>query len=87
MNFQWISLKNVHILSSLKVIFIDFSLLIHTSVADLGCLTRFRLSGRDLLVIMSSFSCIDRHVEKGLGDKIAYYWVGNDPKDKGQVRE
>jgi hypothetical protein len=26
-------------------------------------------------------------VEKGLGDKIAYYWVGNDPKDKGQVRK
>ncbi len=26
-------------------------------------------------------------MEKGLGDKIAYYWVGNDPKDKGQVRK
>jgi hypothetical protein len=36
---------------------------------------------------MLSFPSIDRHVEKGLGDKIAYYWVGNDPKDKGQVRE
>jgi hypothetical protein len=36
---------------------------------------------------MSSILFKDRHVEKGLGDKIAYYWVGNDPKDKGQVRE
>jgi len=23
-----------------------------------------------------SYNCIDRHVERGLGDKVAYYWIG-----------
>jgi acyl-coenzyme A synthetase/AMP-(fatty) acid ligase len=35
--------------------------------------------------VKNTLLCKDRHVEKGLGDKIAFYWVGNDPKDKGEV--
>ncbi|XP_023330086.1 acetyl-coenzyme A synthetase isoform X2 [Eurytemora carolleeae] len=31
------------------------------------------------------YNALDRNVEAGLGDKIAFYWVGNDPADKGQI--
>ena len=24
----------------------------------------------------ASYNCVDRHVENGLGDKVAYHWVG-----------
>ena len=23
-----------------------------------------------------SYNCVDRHVERGLGDKVAYHWIG-----------
>jgi len=32
----------------------------------------------------AAYNCVDRHVEKGLGDKVAYHWVGepeNDTRD------
>ena len=28
------------------------------------------------------YNCVDRHVENGLGDKVAYYWEGENPADK-----
>ena len=28
------------------------------------------------------YNALDRNVEAGLGDKIAFHWVGNDPADK-----
>ena len=28
-----------------------------------------------------SYNCLDRHVESGLGDKIALIWEGNNPED------
>lgn len=31
------------------------------------------------------YNCVDIHVDKGLGDKIAFYWAGNDPADKGEI--
>jgi len=31
------------------------------------------------------YNALDRNVESGQGDKIAFYWVGNDPADKGQI--
>ena len=31
-------------------------------------------------------NALDRNVELGHGDKVAFYWVGNEPKDRGQVR-
>lgn len=31
------------------------------------------------------YNALDRNVESGLGDKVAFYWVGNDPQDKGQI--
>jgi len=30
-------------------------------------------------------NALDRNVENGHGDKVAFYWVGNDPKDKGSI--
>ncbi|CAL1543210.1 unnamed protein product [Lymnaea stagnalis] len=32
-----------------------------------------------------SFNMLDRNVEKGLGDKVAFYWEGNDPGDHGKI--
>jgi len=31
------------------------------------------------------YNALDRNVENGLGDKVAFYWVGNNPVDKGQI--
>jgi len=31
------------------------------------------------------FNMLDRNINKGLGDKIAFYWEGNNPNDQGQV--
>lgn len=31
------------------------------------------------------YNVLDRHIERGLGDKIAYYWEGNDPADTGKI--
>jgi acetyl-CoA synthetase len=31
----------------------------------------------------AAYNCLDRHVEAGLGDKIAYHWVG-EPADEGR---
>src|SRR4029078_982215 len=27
-----------------------------------------------------AYNCVDRHVERGLGDKVAYHWIG-EPRD------
>ena len=32
-----------------------------------------------------SYNCLDRNVESGHGDKVAFHWVGNEPSDKGSV--
>jgi len=32
-----------------------------------------------------SYNCLDRNVEAGYGDKVAFHWVGNDPRDKGSI--
>jgi len=32
--------------------------------------------------INACYNCVDRHVENGLGDKVAYYWEGENPADK-----
>ena len=32
-----------------------------------------------------SYNCLDRNVENGHGEKVAFHWVGNDPTDKGSV--
>jgi acetyl-CoA synthetase len=29
-----------------------------------------------------AYNCLDRHVEAGLGDKVAYYWEGEPPDDR-----
>ncbi|XP_030838928.1 acetyl-coenzyme A synthetase, cytoplasmic [Strongylocentrotus purpuratus] len=31
------------------------------------------------------YNVLDRHVENGLGDRIAFYWEGNDPDDSSKV--
>ena len=31
------------------------------------------------------YNCIDRHVNAGLGDTIAYFWEGNDPMDSTKI--
>jgi len=31
------------------------------------------------------YNALDRNIQNGHGDKIAFYWVGNDPKDRGQI--
>ncbi|KAK3577488.1 hypothetical protein CHS0354_026439 [Potamilus streckersoni] len=31
------------------------------------------------------YNAVDRHVENGHGDKIAFYWEGNDPDDHGKI--
>ncbi|KAL8576516.1 Acetyl-coenzyme A synthetase, cytoplasmic [Nucella lapillus] len=31
------------------------------------------------------YNVLDRNVEKGLGNKIAFYWEGNDPGDRGKI--
>ena len=31
------------------------------------------------------FNAVDRHVEAGLGDKVAFHWTGNDPKDNKDI--
>ena len=31
------------------------------------------------------FNAVDRHVEAGLGDKVAFHWAGNDPKDNKDI--
>jgi len=31
------------------------------------------------------YNALDRNVENGHGDKVAFYWVGNDPEDKGSI--
>jgi acetyl-CoA synthetase len=31
------------------------------------------------------FNCVDRHVENGLGDKVAYYWEGEPEGDRREV--
>jgi len=30
-------------------------------------------------------NALDRNVENGHGDKVAFHWVGNDPKDNGEI--
>ncbi|ELU18819.1 hypothetical protein CAPTEDRAFT_133043 [Capitella teleta] len=32
-----------------------------------------------------SYNMLDRHVKNGLGNKVAFYWEGNDPDDIGQI--
>jgi len=32
-----------------------------------------------------AYNALDRNVEQGYGDKVAFHWVGNDPADKGQI--
>jgi len=32
--------------------------------------------------INACYNCVDRHVENGLGDKVAYYWEAEDPAEK-----
>ena len=29
-----------------------------------------------------SYNCLDRHVNNGDGERVAFYWEGNDPDDK-----
>ncbi|XP_046567034.1 acetyl-coenzyme A synthetase, cytoplasmic-like isoform X2 [Haliotis rubra] len=31
------------------------------------------------------YNVLDRNIERGLGDKIAFYWEGNDPNDHGKI--
>ncbi|XP_076064692.1 acetyl coenzyme A synthase isoform X2 [Oratosquilla oratoria] len=31
------------------------------------------------------YNCLDRHIEAGKGDQIAFYWEGNDPADRRQL--
>jgi len=31
------------------------------------------------------YNALDRNVEAGEGDKVAFHWVGNDPRDKGSI--
>ncbi|XP_041484218.1 acetyl-coenzyme A synthetase, cytoplasmic-like [Lytechinus variegatus] len=31
------------------------------------------------------YNVLDRHVENGLGDRIAFYWEGNDPDDSSKI--
>jgi len=31
------------------------------------------------------YNALDRNVESGKGDKVAFYWVGNDPADSGEI--
>jgi len=31
------------------------------------------------------YNAVDRHIEKGLGDKVAFFWEGNDPNDVDTV--
>ncbi|ESO86719.1 hypothetical protein LOTGIDRAFT_128665 [Lottia gigantea] len=31
------------------------------------------------------YNMLDRHISNGLGDKIAFYWEGNDPTDHGKI--
>jgi len=31
------------------------------------------------------YNALDRNIENGHGDKVAFYWVGNDPEDKGSI--
>uniref|UniRef100_A0A915J049 acetate--CoA ligase n=1 Tax=Romanomermis culicivorax TaxID=13658 RepID=A0A915J049_ROMCU len=31
------------------------------------------------------YNCLDRNVEKGLGDKVAFYWEGNQPDDDSKI--
>jgi acetyl-CoA synthetase len=32
-----------------------------------------------------AYNCLDRHVEAGLGDKVAYYWEGEPPDDRRRI--
>ena len=34
----------------------------------------------------ASYNCLDRHVEAGLGDRVAYYWEGEDGDRRESVR-
>jgi len=31
------------------------------------------------------YNALDRNVDNGHGDKVAFYWVGNDPEDRGSI--
>ena len=31
------------------------------------------------------YNALDRNIDNGHGDKVAFHWVGNDPQDKGSV--
>ena len=35
--------------------------------------------------VYTQYYVSDRNVESGKGDKVAFYWVGNDPADSGEV--
>jgi len=39
---------------------------------------KWYLGGR----LNACYNCVDRHVENGLGDKVAYFWEGEAPEDK-----
>jgi len=32
-----------------------------------------------------SYNCLDKNIKKGLGDKVAIYWEGDDPKDAKKI--
>ncbi|XP_059141970.1 acetyl-coenzyme A synthetase, cytoplasmic-like [Physella acuta] len=32
-----------------------------------------------------AYNMLDRNIKQGLGDKVAFYWEGNDPGDHGQI--
>ena len=32
-----------------------------------------------------SYNCIDRHIENGKGDRVAFYWEGNDPSENKKL--
>ena len=32
-----------------------------------------------------AYNCVDRHVENGLGDKVAYYWEGEPENDRREI--
>lgn len=36
-------------------------------------------------VLNVCYNVLDRHVESGLGSKVAYYWEGNEPEDKRTI--
>lgn len=32
-----------------------------------------------------SYNCLERNIQRGLGDKIAYIWEGNEPSDVSRI--